>query len=174
MERAVKFRTIMNGPYRDHPSEDALERFLLNQSEEEELDIVESHILACESCVTRLETLELNIEATKMALKDQLAEQAAKDAQPVSDRPRWLSWLTLPRMSFAGVALAACALTITFASVPREATLMAYRGTETAIVSEWVPLNLQLNAKRSSQWPPYRPTRRCAGKPDLAGRDVCP
>jgi hypothetical protein len=50
-------------------------------------------------------------------------------------------------MSFAGVALAACALTITFVSVPRDATLMANRGTETTVVSEWVPLNLQLNAR---------------------------
>jgi hypothetical protein len=147
MEKAVTFRTIMNGPYRDHPSEDALERFLLNQSEEEELEIVETHVLACESCVTRLETLELNLEATKIALKEYLAEQAAKVAQPVPGRAGWFSWLTVPRMSFAGAALAACAITITLASVPRQATLVANRGADTTVVSEWIPLDLHLDAR---------------------------
>jgi anti-sigma factor RsiW len=70
MEKAVKFLTLMNGPNPDHPSEDSLERFLLNRCEVDELEIVETHIFACEACVTRLETLELTIEATKLALQN--------------------------------------------------------------------------------------------------------
>jgi hypothetical protein len=147
MEKAVKFRTIMNGPYRDHPNEDALERFLLNQSEEEELEIVETHILACESCVTRLETLELNIAATKLALQNIQAEQAAKLAQPTPSRSNWFGWLTVPRLSFAGSGLAACALAFTFISVPRDVDVLANRGTETTMVSEWLPLDLHLDAR---------------------------
>jgi hypothetical protein len=147
MEKAVKFRTIMNGPYRDHPTEDALERFLLNQAEEDELDIVETHILACEVCITRLETLELNIAATKSALQSLQAEQEIKLAQPITGRAAWFSWLTLPRLSFAGTGLAACALAVTFVSVPREVTLTANRGVETTVVSEWLPLDLHLNAR---------------------------
>lgn len=146
MEKAVTFRTIMNGPYRDHPHEDALERFLLNQSEEEELEVVETHILACESCVTRLETLELNLAATKLALQELQAEQAAKLAQPTPGRTTRFRWLSLPQLSFAGAALAACAVAVTFVSVPREVTVMANRGTETTLVSQWLPLDLHLDA----------------------------
>ncbi len=149
MEKAVKFRTIMNEPYRDHPSEDALERFLLNQSDEEELEIVETHIMACESCVTRLESLELNIAATKLAIKNKLAEQEVRVVQPVAAKSRtsWFAWLTMPRLSFAGAGLAACALALTFISVPRDVTLVAERGNETTAVSEYVPLHLHLQAR---------------------------
>ncbi len=149
MEKAVAFRTLMNGPYRHHPPEDALERFLLQQSEEDELEIVETHILACETCVTRLETLEFNIKATKLALSElQQAERLAETAQPVP-KPgfNFFSWLTLPRLSLAGASLAACALALTFLSVPREVTLTAYRGAETNYVSQWLPLELHLNAR---------------------------
>ena len=151
MEKAVKFRTIMNGPYRDHPSEDALERFLLNQAEEEELEVVESHILACESCVTRVETLDLNLKAMKLAMQNQLVEQAEKLAQPEA-RAKWLSWLTLPRLSYAGAALAACAFAITV-SIPRTVNIAANRGAETTQVSEWFPLDLHLNANDLPQGP---------------------
>ena len=41
--------------YLDHPNEEALERFLRNEVQESELETIETHILACESCVTRLE-----------------------------------------------------------------------------------------------------------------------
>lgn len=147
MEKAVNFRTIMNGPYQDHPHEDALERFLLNQSEEEELEIVETHILACESCVTRLETLEFNLAATKLALNNLQAEQTAKLARPTPSSRNWLSWLTLPRLSFAGAGLAACALALTFVSVPRDISVLANRGSESTVVSQWIPLHLHLDAK---------------------------
>ena len=69
MEIAEAFRTQMNDCYRDHPDEEALERFILHKCSEEELEIVETHVLACESCVAQLETLELDITATKMALE---------------------------------------------------------------------------------------------------------
>ncbi len=51
-----------------HPTEESLERFLLKHSQEEELAVVETHILACESCVARLESLEMNVAVMKLAL----------------------------------------------------------------------------------------------------------
>ena len=145
MEKAIAFRTIMNAPYRDHPEEDALERFLMNQSGDEELEAVETHILGCEACVTRMETLELNIAATKLALQSLQAEQAKKLAS--ANTSSWMSWFTLPRLSWAGAALAACAIVMTVASVPRDVTLTAYRGSETSSVMEWRPLKMHLNAR---------------------------
>lgn len=151
MEKAVIFRTIMNEPYREHPHEDALERFLMNQCEEEELDIVETHILACETCVTRLETLDLNLRALKLALNTHQAEQARQLAQHESKKG-WFSWLTAPHLSFGGAALAACALAITM-FVPRDVSLTAFRGNERIAVSEWLPLDLHLNARDLAEGP---------------------
>ena len=135
MEKAATFRTIMNEPYRDHPSEDSLERFLFNQSDEEELETVETHFLACEACVTRLEALELNIAATKLALRSQQAEQTERlaqfdSSQTISGWKHWFRWLTVPRLSFAGAAIAACAVALTFVSVPSKVNLVAERGNE--------------------------------------------
>jgi anti-sigma factor RsiW len=153
MEKAVVFRTIMNEPYRDHPSEDALERFLFNQSDEEELEIVESHFLACEACVTRLETLELDIAAKKMALQTHLAEQAVRLSQPAARQRKLFGLFTWPQLSFAGAAMAACALAVSFVSVPREVNLVAERGNETQVVSEWLPLHLHLQARELNSGP---------------------
>lgn len=162
MEKAVAFRTIMNGTDRDHPSEDALERFLLQRSEEDELEIVETHILACETCITRLETLEFNIEATKLALQSfRRTDRAAERAQSAESRTvplggsfkNLLSWLTLPKLSFAGATVAACALVFSFISVPRNVNLTAYRGAEANVVSQWVPLDLHLNARELTPGP---------------------
>jgi len=153
MEKAVVFRTLMNEPYREHPTVDALERFLFNQSEEEELEIVESHFMACDACVTRLEALELEIASMKKAMTAQLAEEAARKAQPAARRRSILGWLSLPQISLAGAALAACAIAITFVSVPRDVNLAAERGNETKTVSEWLPLHLHLQAREMKPGP---------------------
>jgi hypothetical protein len=153
MEKAVVFRTIMNEPYREHPTEDALQRFLFNQSEEEELEIVESHFLACDACVTRLEALELEIASLKRAAREQMAEEAARKAQPAARRGHFFGWCTWPQISLAGAALAACALAVTFVSIPRDVNLVAERGNETQTVSEWLPLHLHLQAREMKPGP---------------------
>ncbi len=132
--------------YLNHPSEDNLERFVLHQMQEEELESLESHILACDSCVARLEYLELNIAATKMALaqvhQEKVAESFAKQKSS-----GW-SWLKISGFSLAGTA-AAVALTVSvlpnFRTVERD--LSAYRGSETTEVPANHPLFLHLNAK---------------------------
>ena len=67
----------MNEPFREHPSEEALERFLLNHSPEEELESVETHILVCGYCVEQLETLETQIAAARIALQALDAQKAS-------------------------------------------------------------------------------------------------
>jgi len=133
----------MNESFREHPSEEALERFLLNVSPEQELEDLEMHVLACGQCVDHLESIEVEIAATRLALR-------RLEAQRVSERPAenthsWTRWFTIPRLSFATTAVVAAAGTILF-SIPRDVNLTAYRGTETTIVSEGLPLHMHLNA----------------------------
>lgn len=73
-----------------HPSEEALERFLLDSLEGPELVQLERHILACESCVTRLEEIEVMLAATKLALRHlrYLEDRFFPEARPA--RPRYL------------------------------------------------------------------------------------
>lgn len=137
----------MNEPYRDHPSEDALERFLLKQSDEEEIEAIETHYFACEACVTRLEALELDLAAKKLAIQTYLAEQAVKLSQPVTKQKNWFGWFTPKGLSFAAAAMAAGCLAVAFVSVPRDVSLVAARGNETKVVSEWLPLRLHLQAR---------------------------
>jgi hypothetical protein len=133
----------MNEPYREHPSEEALERFLLNMSSEQELETLETHVLACEYCVDQLETLETQIAATRLALRQLAAKPASK--RSVHRFSRWKAWFTIPKLSFATAGLAVAAGAILF-SIPRDVSITAYRGSETAIVSEGRPLHMHLNA----------------------------
>ena len=59
--------TIDSG-YLNHPCEDALERFLMDRCFDNELAYVEMHILCCESCVTRLEELALEMAVIRLCL----------------------------------------------------------------------------------------------------------
>lgn len=146
----------MTDPYLDHPNEEALERFLRNEAQESELEIIETHILACESCVTRLEALELDLAAVKVACRELQTERIQKEAA----RSRsWRDWFTLPALSWAGAA-AVLALGITAVPqfLPRDVNLTATRGLETgmtlspcgtleaAVVPEGRPLDLHLKA----------------------------
>src|SRR5260370_39592991 len=93
----------------DHPTEDALELFVLHQSQDQELEEIETHILACESCVGRLEKLELEVSAMKLALRKMQSEQLAKAA--AKHRNSWTLRFPLPNFSLVG-AVAAVALPI--------------------------------------------------------------
>lgn len=88
-----------------HPIEDQLERFLLHQSNEEDLEAVETHVLACESCVTRLEDLELQIVTMKLALAQLQRAQAAKAAKK-ANQSSWRTWFAVPKWSLVGAAAA--------------------------------------------------------------------
>jgi len=135
----------MNEPFREHPDEEALERFLLNMSSDEEVEALELHVLGCEDCVEHLETLETDIAATRIALKQlEAVERILKS--PVKGWSRWGNRLAFPRWSFVASGTLAAAAVI-FCLVPRDVTITTYRGTETAVVSQRWPLRIHLNGE---------------------------
>ena len=138
----------MQDIYIHHPTDEALERFLLHHANEEELEVVETHILACESCVTRLEDLEFLIATTKLALQEVRSEQLAKQA--AKQQYSWKNWITVPRLSWAG-GLAVFALGVALVPQltqqhPTDVALSAYRGLDISTVPEGRPLHMSLNA----------------------------
>jgi hypothetical protein len=142
----------MQNSYLQHPTEETLERFLLHQSPEDELEVVETHILACDTCVARLEDLEIQITTMKTALGELQLQQAAAATAGAQSRS-WKSWFTVPHIAWAGAAAAALAavLTITPQIAHRSApavdvNLTAYRGLETLAVPERRSLHVHLNA----------------------------
>lgn len=134
--------------YLEHPNEEALERFLLRRSEEPEIEMVETHILACDACVERLEILETQIAATKIALQEfqMQAERkaSAREKRPWRGNRSWKPGFGTAGLSFAG-AVACLALVVGLFS-PAQVHLSAYRGIETPLVPEWRPLHMHLNA----------------------------
>lgn len=147
------FPIHMQNSYLDnHPSEEALERFLLHQSPDQELETVETHILACDGCVSRLEALESQIAATKIALRELQRESAV--AAPAGEQHFWKTWLTVPNLSWAGAAAAVVAAGLIVTPQLRrhsaplaEVELSSYRGVETGVVPEGRPLHVHFDAK---------------------------
>jgi hypothetical protein len=149
----------MTDPYLDHPNEEALERFLRNEAQAAELEVIETHILACESCVTRLEALQIEFAAAKLACQQIETERIRKEA--AHSRRSWRDWFTFPALSWASaVALAAVAISVVPHFMPRVVNLNASRGgaetsgmtlspcgtLEAAVVPENRPLDLRLKA----------------------------
>lgn len=132
-------------PYRsylDHPSMDLMERFVLRRSSEEETELVETHMFACESCASVRENLELDIRALKLALQESRTEQTVSGTQPVK-AGIWKKWFSLPVLSFAAAGLATCVFCL-FAFVPANVELEAQRGTATSVIPEFRNTHLLL------------------------------
>ena len=129
--------------YYEHPTEDALERFLLHQLEESELEVLETHILACHACVERLEGLETQIAVTKSALGE--LQREARTSETAKASGGWRRWFSVPVLSWAAAATAAVALCVA-AFLPAQVSLSAYRGTESTVAPQWRPLSVHLNA----------------------------
>jgi|SRR5579884_466188 len=100
----------MTNPYLSHPDEEALERFLLRRSDERELEIVETHILACDGCVARLEKLESQLADLKLAFEAAREQELEAALHPKTSF--WQKWLTVPRLSWAAGACAALAVAL--------------------------------------------------------------
>ena len=121
----------------EHPAVELLERFALNTCSEEELEVVETHIMACESCVCALENLELEIAVTKLALQQISEREAAAQAHQEPTTAGWRNWFTIPRLSWAGAGLAACAFCL-FTFIPANMQIQAERGSGTTnVVPKW-------------------------------------
>lgn len=134
----------------EHPVEEALERYLLHQSSESELEVIETHFMACEGCVVRLEEIEVQISATKLALREMHQEQVAKSFAHQQTRKR--SWFSLPALSLAGamamIALSLCLLPgLQRQNLPAvNVQLTAYRGLESRVLPRDRALHVTLNA----------------------------
>src|SRR3954465_10354445 len=113
--RSTGFNSVleMQQPELQHPTEEILEKFLLHRMQEEELETTETHILACDSCVARLEAMEIQLEATKIALGEFHKETVENNyVAAAAKNTRW-AWLKLPTLSLAGAGAAlAIALTV--------------------------------------------------------------
>jgi len=135
----------------DHPTQETFERLLLNRIEQVELDTVEPHLMICDSCLTRVEGLELQIRTTKIALENiewkQVTKAAARKRATRSD------WFRLSALSRAGLSSAAIvgALLLIVQSSNHKApvpavNLSANRDSETAFLPEGRSVRLTLNA----------------------------
>jgi hypothetical protein len=134
----------------EHPTEEALERFALNNCEDEELERLETHILACEFCTTRLESLDTEVSVMKIALADMQRDAKAQERQ--TTRRSWTQWFSGPRLAWSCSVLAvALAVAVVPRVLPPDANaatvnLSAYRGLEFAAVPVNKPLRLRVNA----------------------------
>lgn len=158
----------MTNQFLEHPNEETLERFLLRRSEDQELEVVETHILACDACITRLESLELQLTDLKAALALSEEERIQKSLQQTR-QPARKSWFSISSLSWAG---AACALALGLAVIPHSlhrlspadtnnapiaegalsacntqtaSSLAACRGSESAVLPSKRPLDLQVD-----------------------------
>jgi hypothetical protein len=141
---------IMQNSYIDHPAEEALERFLLHQCPDDELETVETHILACGACVSRLEALETQVANLRLGFEELERQRAV--AVAAKQHRSWKTWFTVPNLAWAGAAavvVAGLAITPQLLRHPAplaEVSLVATRGTETSAVPEGRPLHVHLDA----------------------------
>ena len=135
----------MTDAYLDHPTEDALERYLLNTVTESELETIETHFMACETCTTRLETLGEEVTVIQTALAQLEAEP--KKAPQTSSAPLWRRWFTIPNLSLAGAAAAMIlAVLASPRFIPTKVDLSAHRGSNIVVVPESRPLALNMQS----------------------------
>src|SRR5581483_6267260 len=85
-----------------HPREEALERFLLFQCKGEELGNIETHIVACDLCVTRLESLETQIAIVRLGLGDFVHDCKGKE---LPRERRWRNRLQMFASAAAAIAV---------------------------------------------------------------------
>ena len=167
----------MTNEYLEHPSEEAMERLLLHRAGDEEVEVLETHFLACEPCLTRFEALELQISDLRAALTASEQQRAAQEQK--HSESRWRNWFTLPTLSWAGGACALLAVGLTVAPhyLQQRATLAsrntpavaemslsgcrssadsdlaACRGTESPVLPQGRPLNLRVETTDIAQGP---------------------
>lgn len=143
-------KTLIN-----HPAEEAFERYVLNQSSESEVEALETHYLACENCVTRLEQVDLQIRGFKSALQDFHLEKTARAV--AKQQSKATSWWSLAGLSSAAVLTLTAAAMLSFSPSnhqrvsPPAVVLTAYRGLESQILPKDRELHLTLNTEGLDQ-----------------------
>jgi anti-sigma factor RsiW len=92
----------METTYLEHPTEEVLERFLLNQASQQENEVVETHFMGCASCAQRLEKLEIELTVLRSALQSFENERREKQAAKAARAHLWQSWFTVRKLSLTG------------------------------------------------------------------------
>jgi hypothetical protein len=145
----------MKNSYLEHPNNEALEALLLVRCSEQEQEAIETHFLACNTCIERLEILNHEIADLKRVLSQVELEPIQAEASP--KRRFWENWFSIPTISWAGAAGATIAAVLTIcphfstpsASVAQptaSALLSAYRGIDSTRVPRNRPWTLNLDA----------------------------
>jgi len=137
----------------DHPSDEVLERYLLHKSTPSELEALETHILACEDCVTRLEETEDYISALQGACLE-LKNKRTLFSTAMAALWSAASWLTPVRLSWTAAAAIAFAVLVVapaqFAHLwpvaPERVNLVAWRGASAPSVRLQHPLSVRLSS----------------------------
>lgn len=123
-----------------HPTEETLELYALAHCEEQETELVETHLLMCENCRDQLDAVEQQIAVMKLALQAIESERIAKEQKAAARS--WHNWFTMPRLSFAGAAAFAVLCGIAF--VPASVQVTADRDRQIVTLPEWRPLHIAL------------------------------
>jgi hypothetical protein len=134
----------------DHPPDETFERLLLHKTERTEIEILEDHILACDFCLTRVQNLQGQIIATKLAIRKMKRKQAARTATrtPLSR----LNHLTLRALLLTAVsAVFVAKLIFVPPPVPEnaaiaEVNLSAYRSSGAVVLPQGRPVHMTLDA----------------------------
>jgi anti-sigma factor RsiW len=139
----------MNTLCLEHTSEEVLERYLAQRGSESEIEVVETHLLVCESCRVRLDELEDYRAVMRQGFgllasqPEQLPARAAFRGLPAWILPRWsTNWSPgwLPNWSLLPAAVALVLAVILVAPSMRrpagtvEVALTSERGSNTAPV----------------------------------------
>jgi len=144
----------MNSLCLEHVSEKLLERYLAHQGSESEVEVVETHLLICDSCRSRLDELE----DYRSVVRQGFALLASQPHQ--SKSPGWFggllasslpgSWPRWPPRSWLLISAAATLALAAFLVVgPVDVSLMSERGGETAGVAAPQGRNLRLRLDSS-------------------------
>jgi hypothetical protein len=151
----------MNSLCLEHVSEMLLERYLTQQGSESEVEVVETHLLICDSCRGRLDELEdyRSVVRQGFAL---LASQPQKSKAPGWFRrlpawslpgswPRWSprDWLLIPAAAMLALAAFLVVPAMRREAGPVDVSLTSERGGETQLVGAPQGRNLQLRLDSS-------------------------
>ena len=160
----------MNCEIESHAPEDLLERYSMRRLTDEESELLEDHLMFCQWCQDKLESVESFLyvarEASRRVRREDLEFQASS---PIwsrfhgfsltnlfgADHPR--SWFTLP------ITAAAMACMALFLMVPRsqeagyqQVRMESFRGTLAQSVNSTQPLEIILNLDGLPPSPAYR------------------
>jgi len=151
----------MNSLCLEHVSERLLERYLAQQGSESEVEVVETHLLICDSCRGRLDELEdyRSVVRQGFAL---LASQPQKSKAPGWFRglPAWSlpgswppwsqrDWLLIPAAAMLALAAFLVVPAMRREAGPVDVSLTSERGGETQLVGAPQGRNLQLRLDSS-------------------------